>query len=58
MGRQASARSYALGDAPFSQRMTYTFVEADQTMLGKGQLSHDDVNWEDDLEIAYHAHSN
>ena len=58
LGRQAGARSYASGDAPFSQRMTYTFQDADETMLGKGELSRDDVNWEDDLEIAYHAHGN
>jgi hypothetical protein len=41
------------GDPPFAQRMTYTFDEADQTMLGNGQLSYDDVTWDDDLDITY-----
>ena len=53
MSRHASAGSFASPDAPFSQRMTYSFEDQDQTMLGKGQLSYDDVNWEDDLEITY-----
>ena len=41
------------GDAAFAQRMTYTFEHADQTMSGSGQLSYDEVIWEDDLEITY-----
>jgi hypothetical protein len=39
------------GDAPFAQRVTYTFEHGDQEMSGKGQLSYDEVNWNDDLEI-------
>ena len=38
--------------ALISQRTTYTFEHADQKMTGKGELSYDDVNWDDDLEIA------
>jgi hypothetical protein len=57
MGRHSTARSFASGDSPFAQRMTYTFEDADKKMSGKGQLSHDDVNWDDDLEIAYHRAS-
>jgi hypothetical protein len=53
MGRQSPARSFASSDAPFSQRVTYAFADADQKMSGKGELSHDDVNWDDDLEIVY-----
>ena len=33
--------------------MTYTFEHQDQAMSGKGQLSHDDLHWEDDLEITF-----
>ena len=53
MSRHSSAGAFASSDAPFSQRMTYTFEDEDQTMSGKGQLSYDDVNWDDDLEITY-----
>jgi hypothetical protein len=53
MGRHAPSGSFASPDAPFSQRMTYTFEEQDQRISGKGQLSHDDVKWDDDLEITY-----
>ena len=52
MDRHAPSGSFASNDAPFSQRMTYT-LEQDQTMSAKGQLSYDDVNWGDDLEITY-----
>ena len=57
MDRQSDTHSYASNDAPFSQRTTYTFEPGDQKMSGPGQLSHDDVNWEDDLKIAYHRAS-
>jgi hypothetical protein len=53
MGRHSPADSFASSDAPFSQRLTYTFEHEDQTMSGRGQLSFDDVNWDDDLEITY-----
>ena len=42
---------------PFAQRITYTFEDADQKMSAKGEISHDDVNWDDDIEIAYHRAS-
>ena len=53
MGRQSPNGSFASQDAPFSQRVTYCFERADGTMSGKGQLSYDDVTWDDDLEIMY-----
>ena len=53
MSRQAPARSFASNDAPFSQRMTYTIDHGDQTISGLGELSHDDVTWNHDLEITY-----
>jgi len=53
MGRESPTGSFAPGDKPFSQRLTFRFDDADQTMSGKGQLSHDDVKWDDDLEITY-----
>jgi len=54
MDRHSSASSFASPEAPFSQRMTYTFEEGDRTMSGKAKLSYDSVNWDDDREIAYH----
>ena len=53
MDRQSPAGSFAPNDAPFAQRMTYTLEHEDQTITGKGQLSHDDVHWEDDLEVTF-----
>ena len=53
MDRHSPAVSFASPDAPFSQRMTFTFEDEDRTISGKGMLSHDDVNWDDDLEITY-----
>jgi len=53
MDRRSPTRSFASSDAPFSQRLTYRFEDGDQTMSMKGQLSHDDVNWDDDLESTY-----
>ena len=53
MGRDAPAGSFASPDESFSQRMTYTFEDGDRAISGKGRLSHDDVTWEDDLQITY-----
>jgi hypothetical protein len=53
MDRHSSAGSFASPDAPFSQRMTYTFEDKDQTMSGKAMLSYDNLTWDDDLEIKY-----
>ena len=53
MDRHSSASSFASPEAPFSQRMTYTFEDEDRAMAGKGKLSYDNVNWDDDLEITY-----
>ena len=53
MSRDASAVSFAAGHAPFSQRMTFTFEDGDRTISGRGELSHDDVNWEEDLQITF-----
>jgi len=53
MDRDAPAGSFASPDERFSQRMRYTFEDDDRTMTGKGRLSHDDVTWEDDLQITY-----
>src|SRR5437868_3148112 len=51
MDRHSSAGSFASPDAPFSQRVTYTFEDEDRTMAGKAMLSYDNVKWDDDLEI-------
>jgi len=52
-GRNSPSGSFATPDAPFSQRMTYGFERGDQAMSGKGELSYDDVHWNDDMEIMY-----
>lgn len=53
MDRHSSAGSFASPEAPFSQRMTYTFDDKARTMSGKAMLSYDNANWADDLEIMY-----
>jgi len=41
-------------DAPeFSQRLTATFEDGDNTMAGLAKLSVDDETWQDDLQITY-----
>jgi hypothetical protein len=53
MGRHSPPGSFASSDAPFAQRMTYKLERGDREMSGQGQLSHDDVHWDDDIEIKY-----
>ena len=38
----------------FSQRLTVTFEDDDNTMAGRSKLSRDDKTWQDDLQITYH----
>ena len=41
-------------DAPeFSQRLTVTFEDDDNTMAGLSKISLDDKTWQDDLQITY-----
>lgn len=41
-------------DVPgFSQRMTFTFADDGNTIVGTSQLCRDDINWDDDLESTY-----
>jgi hypothetical protein len=41
-------------DAPgFSQRFIGTFTAGGDTIVGRSQLSRDDVHWDDDLQITY-----
>jgi hypothetical protein len=48
------ARAAAGQDAKsFSQRLTVTFEDGDDTMAGRSQISYDDEAWDDDLEITY-----
>jgi hypothetical protein len=55
------ARDAAPGDAPeigrdapaFSQRLTVTFEDDDNTMAGRSKISADNETWEDDLQITY-----
>jgi hypothetical protein len=56
------ARNVAASDAPeigreapaFSQRLTVTFEDDDNTMEGRSKISFDDEKWQDDLQITYH----
>lgn len=38
----------------FSQRLTITFADEDNMMIGKSQISEDRETWKDDLEINYY----
>jgi hypothetical protein len=38
---------------PFSQRLTLTFEDDDDTMAGRSKISSDDKTWRDDLQITY-----
>ena len=38
---------------PFSQRLTVTFEDDDNTMQGRSKISFDDETWQDDLQITY-----
>jgi hypothetical protein len=56
IGRDAAGRdALEIGrDAPsFSQRLTVTFEDDDNTMAGRSKISHDGETWEDDLQITY-----
>jgi hypothetical protein len=53
MDQDSPAGSFASPDERFSQRMLFTFDDEDRTIRGKGKLSHDNVIWEDDLQITY-----
>jgi hypothetical protein len=37
----------------FSQRLTGTFADHGNTIIGRSQLCQDDVTWKDDLQITY-----
>jgi hypothetical protein len=37
----------------FSQRLTVTFADEDNTMIGTSKISHDNATWNDDLAITY-----
>jgi hypothetical protein len=41
------------GAPPFSQRLTLTFEDDDDTMAGRSKISSDDKTWQDDLQITY-----
>lgn len=37
----------------FSQRYTFTVTDNGNTIVGKGEMSQDGVNWEQDLDLNY-----
>ena len=50
---QPSDTAFADGSPGFSGRFVGTFADGGNTIMGRVQLSHDDVNWEDDLQTTY-----
>jgi hypothetical protein len=47
------ARHVPASASDFSQRLTVTFADEDNTMIGTSQLSRDNETWNDDLAITY-----
>ena len=47
------SRHMRADDEAFSQRLTVTFDEGDESMEGRSAISHDNETWEDDLQITY-----
>ena len=47
----AIARHVPASAPDFSQRLTFTFADADSTMIGASQISYDNETWNDDLAI-------
>jgi hypothetical protein len=51
---QTTWRYWRRAPAPdCSQRFTGTFSDDGNTITGRGQLSHDENTWEDDLALNY-----
>jgi len=40
-------------ESAFSQRLTVTFEDDDDTMEGRSKISYDNETWQDDLQITY-----
>jgi hypothetical protein len=40
-------------ESAFSQRLTLTFEDGDDTMEGRSAISYDNETWQDDLQITY-----
>jgi hypothetical protein len=49
ISRDAAGRD----SAAFSQRLTVTFEDDDDTMEGRSKISYDNETWQDDLQITY-----
>lgn len=45
--------SFSRDDPDFAQRFTGTFGDGGDTIVGRGELCHDGVTWEDDLALTY-----
>lgn len=50
---QPSDTAFAEGSQGFAGRFVGTFAEGGNAILGRVQLSFDDVNWQDDLQTKY-----
>ena len=50
---QQSDTAFAKASQGFSARFVGTFADGGNTIVGRVQLSHDDENWEDDLQTTY-----
>jgi hypothetical protein len=49
IGRDVAARD----TQEFSQWLTVTFADDDETMEGRSAISYDNERWQDDLQITY-----
>jgi hypothetical protein len=50
---QPSETAFAEGSPGFAGRFVGTFEDGGNTIVGRFQVSHDDVTWQDDLETTY-----
>jgi hypothetical protein len=41
-------------ESAFSQVLTVTFEDDDDTMVGRSKISYDNETWQEDLQITYH----
>ncbi|MBC6992347.1 hypothetical protein [Hymenobacter sp. BT491] len=50
---QANGWTWWRSGPEFSQRYAFTFADQGDTILSRGEISHDGTNWEPDLNLTY-----
>jgi hypothetical protein len=58
LSADAEALRFSRSAPAFSQRFTGTFADGGDTIVGRWQLSRDDLSWDDDLSITYRRSPN